>query len=641
MLEALGGLTLVLATGSLLARHAGVHAAGARLLRPGRRWARAIARCPTAVALTAIVALVALLRALIAAGGTIPRVLGDELVYSDLGKSLAQHGQLLVRGQTSIGYSILYPLFASPAYRLAADGATAFAALKLLQSVAMALTALPAYFLARRVVGRGWALAVAALSVCGAWMQYSALAMTEALFYPVFTAFALVFVRMLERPTARRQLAVLALLAALIGIRPQALVLVASLLAVIALQGLRERSLARTLSAYSATFLLLGIALAVVVALGLAGLPLPAAAYGVLFRLHYDPLQVVKWGAWNLGEYELSLGIVAFAAFPLAVSSLLRSSREESRAFAVAALSLLGGILLSVAAISASPYGLGVLHDRGLFFVTPIVLACFAHWLANGLERPGRITLPTAVVAVAVAATVPESVIRRTNIVDGPTSWTSLGLDQVPSGLPARGWWAIFALLGAGVFLFSKRRLMPLFLLVAALFWVSAATAWKGPLSAQQDRALAWVDHALPAGASATIVNVGLPVDLRAPCAKPADISEQKLIVWTEFFNTRIDRLVHVSTPAAVDALASPELVEGDQGVLLDNWREIAPRYVVLDSRLAVVGRRIARFDTSQLGPEFTRGASLSLWRVRAPLQLVRPPTLAPRPDGRECAPGA
>jgi hypothetical protein len=633
MLEALGGLALALTAGSLLARRG----LGPRLPERVGRWSRAASRCPTSVALTAIVALVALARTLIASGDTIPRVLGDELVYSDLGKSLAQHGQLLVRGQTSIGYSIFYPLFASPVYRFSADGATAFATLQLLQALAMALTAVPAYFLARRLVSRGWALCVALLSVSGPWMEYSALAMTEALFYPVFAAFALAFIRMLERPTARRQLIVLALLAVLIGIRPQALVLVASLLGAILLLGALGRSLLRTLSTYSLTLVVLGVALTIVAILGLAGEPLPAAAYGVLFKVHYNPLQVVKWGAWSLAEYELSLGVVALAAFPLAIGSLLRSAREELRAFAVAALTLVGGILLSVAAISASPFGLGVLHERSLFYVAPIVLACFARWLASGLERPWRLTLATAVVAVSVAATVPESLMRRTNIVDGPTSWTLLGLDQVPSGIAAHWWWVIFALLGSVVFLFARRRSMPLFMLVVALVWVSVATAWKGPLTTQQDRALAWVDHSLPAGASATIVNVGLPLDLQVSCAKPAETDEQNLVVWTEFFNTRIDRLVHVSTPASVDALASPELVEGEQGVLLDNWREIAPRYVVLDSRLAVVGQRVARFDISQLGPGFTQGASLSLWKVKPPLQLVRPRTLTPRPDGQSC----
>ncbi|MGZ4385953.1 MAG: hypothetical protein ACXVZO_03415, partial [Gaiellaceae bacterium] len=613
MIEVLGGLALGLAVGSLAARHGGVQAAGVRVLRPGRRWAHAVAGCPAILSLTVIVALTAVLRTLIDAGETIPRVLGDELIYSDLGKSLAQHGELLVRGRTSIGYSLFYPLFASPFYRLAADGAVAFATLKAAQATVMALTAVPAYFLARRLVGHGWALAVAFLSISGGWMEYSALAMTEALFYPVFTAFALAFVRMLERPTVRRQLVALALLGVLIGIRPQALVLVASLLVAIALQGLLDGSLARTVSTYSATFLVLGLALAGAALAGLAGLPLPTGAYGVLFSVHYNPLRVVKWGAWNLAAYELSLGVVALAALPLAIVALLRSARREERAFAVAGVTLVGGILLSVSALSASPYGLDVLHERSLFFVTPIVLACFAYWLANGLERSWRVALGTALVVVLVAATVPESLIRRTNIVDGPTSWTLLGLDQIPAEVAAQRWWVIFALLGAGVFLFARRRLAPLLLLVAALFWVTAATAWKGPLSVQQDRALAWVDHSLPSEASATVVNVGLPIDLRVVCAKPAETAEQNLVVWTEFFNTRIDRVVHVSTPAAADALPSPELLEGEQGVLLDQARMIAPAYVVLDSRLAVVGRRIARFDLSTLGSRFTDGASLSL----------------------------
>ena len=189
---------------------------------------RVLERVPTAIVLTAVVAVAAGFRIALAGANSIPRFLPDELLHADLAKGFAVHGQPLVRGEFELGRTVFFPLFASPAYRFAPDGAAAFQAVQWMNATAMALAAVPAYFVARRIVSRGWSLVVAAFVAFAPWTAYSALMLTEPLFYLAFTTFALVVVRMLERPTWSRQLVMLAALGVLVGIRSQALALAAS-----------------------------------------------------------------------------------------------------------------------------------------------------------------------------------------------------------------------------------------------------------------------------------------------------------------------------------------------------------------------------------------------------------------------------
>jgi len=333
------------------------------------RWCLgALARVPVVVGLSGIVLVASGLRILLVRAATEPTVFGDEIIYTDLAKNIALHGRPLLRGHLEIGYSVLYPLFLSPAYGLASDGAAAFAAAKMMNAVVMALTAIPTYALARRVLSHGWSLGVAALVVLEPWMGYASLTMTESLFLPAFTALALTLVRMLERPTAGRQLLVLITLALLVGIRPQGLIFAVSVVAAIPLKGLLTGSVRRVVREH--TILLAALALALLagsIAL-VAGVSLPAGSARPLLTVGYSPVDLAKWTLWNLAVYELALGVIAFAAFPLALRGLLRrSASDRDHSLGIAALTLTTGLLLSVTALSASPSGLGILQVRNQF----------------------------------------------------------------------------------------------------------------------------------------------------------------------------------------------------------------------------------------------------------------------------------
>jgi hypothetical protein len=68
--------------------------------------------------LSAIVAVSALVRFAFAQRIAAPWIVVDELIYSELARSVADDGRLLIRGEPSYGYGVVYPLLISPAYAL-------------------------------------------------------------------------------------------------------------------------------------------------------------------------------------------------------------------------------------------------------------------------------------------------------------------------------------------------------------------------------------------------------------------------------------------------------------------------------------------------------------------------------------------
>ena len=128
------------------------------------------------------------------------------------------------------------------------------------------------------------------------------------------------------------------------------------------------------------------IAAAAVILLGSRNAP--GGAYGPLLDQAPALRDVLEWTVWHVAVFALALGIVALMAFPAAVARLLgRGATAAERSLGATAAALSAWVLVSVVALSASPYGLGFLHERSLFFLAPLVLACLAHWLGHGLPR--------------------------------------------------------------------------------------------------------------------------------------------------------------------------------------------------------------------------------------------------------------
>ena len=77
----------------------------------------------------------------------------DEYIYSEVGRSIAEHGRPLVRGGSAPFPALLQPLLTAPAW-LFDDVATSFRTIQLISAVVMSLGAVAVFWLARRLGSR-------------------------------------------------------------------------------------------------------------------------------------------------------------------------------------------------------------------------------------------------------------------------------------------------------------------------------------------------------------------------------------------------------------------------------------------------------------------------------------------------------
>ena len=372
-------------------------AAGAHSSRPAALLQALRAVSPW-VWLATLVVLSAVVRYLLGRRTPAPWIMVDELIFSELAKSFAAGGHLLVRDEPSDVYGVLYPVLISPAWALFDSVPQAYAAAKAMNAVMMSLAAVPAYFLARRVVSPGLSLVVSLLTVAVPPMVYTATIMTENAFYPLFVTAALVVVLWLERPTAARTLAVLGICLVAFLVRAQAVALLPALLtAPLLVDGRRAFRRYRIMYGLCVAGAL-GV-LVLQVARGASPLGV-LGAYEVAGEAHYSVREVAKWFVYHVAELDLALGVIPFAAMILLAVRMPRLAARE-RTFVAAALSLSLWLLLLVAAFASEQTFR--ISERNSFYVAPLFFVALVLWIGRGLPREQ----PLATVAVGAAAALP------------------------------------------------------------------------------------------------------------------------------------------------------------------------------------------------------------------------------------------
>jgi hypothetical protein len=347
--------------------------------------------------LAAIVVCSVLFRYLLARRIVAPWIMVDELIYSELAKSLAAHGSFLIRGVPAHGFGFLYPILIAPAFRIASVP-SAYGVAKAIDTVVMSLAAVPAYFLARRVVQPGLALVVSLLTVAVPSMVYTGMLMTENLFYPLFLCCALALVAVLERPTVRRLAVLLVLTFVAFLTRTQAVALVPAILTAPLLLGrARLREFKLLYGAIAAGGLLV---LVWEVVRGRSPLAV-LGAYRVTTSSHYSAGSILRWLVYHVGELDLYVGVAPFAAL-----LFLLSTRERRSPLIAAFVSITVWLLIEVAAF-ASTQSLRI-EERNMFFVAPFFFVALCWWIERGLPRP-RAAGVCAVIAAALVGVVPYS----------------------------------------------------------------------------------------------------------------------------------------------------------------------------------------------------------------------------------------
>ena len=401
-------------------------------------------------------------------GMVAPFIMVDELIYSDLGRSLAAGHGLDVRGEPYL-VSLIYPLLLAPVYALFDSLPAAYAVVKAVNAIVMSLAAVPAYLLARRVLPTGLSLLAALLAVALPSMVYTGTVMTENVFYPAFLLVAWALVRMLERPTRAAQLLVLALAGGAVLIRVQAIAL---LLAALTAPLLLRRGLRSYIPLYG---IAVGGAALLVLAQVVRGGSLSSllGAYAVVGETGYDLGQVGRFLLWHAAELDLYLGVFPLVAFALL---LVRARALDPPLQALlAATGALSVWVLLVVSTFASHFASNRIQERNVFFLAPLFLVALLAWVDRGAPRPRAAAILAAVALGALPAVIPYERFIETGVKSDTLMLLPLwelqdriGLDRVDEVV------LLVGLIAAAAFLALPRRFV-LALPVSVLLYFAIA----------------------------------------------------------------------------------------------------------------------------------------------------------------------
>jgi dolichyl-phosphate-mannose-protein mannosyltransferase len=568
---------------------------------------RALARVPTWAWLAAIVVASAALRALLATRLVAPFIMVDELIWSELARGIAGAGEPLLRDQPNPGYSVVYPLLISPAYLLFDSLPAAYAAVKTMNAVLMSLAAIPAFFVARRVVGRSYALLAAVLTVAVPSLAYTGTVMTENAFYPLFLVVILVLLVTLERPTPLWVVLLLALSGLAYATRVQAVALgPAILLAPLLLAVFERRGFRETVSRFRWLYgIVLGVAVVALVVQAAGGGLL--GAYEPVSEGGYDAGKALRYVWWHLAELSLYVLVIPLAATIVLVARA-RSLDLRLQAFLATLLSVTV-CLLPVVAVFASRFS-DRIEERNMFYVAPLLCIALLAWIERGAPRPRVLAAVAAGVSALLVVAVPFDRFLTTSAITDTLMLLPLWSlqDHIGDG------WITAAALGAALalaaaFLFVPRGyavLLPLLVLglwVAAirpLWWgthgferFSEGVLFQGIRKADRD----WVDEALPAGTEAAFVWTGR--------------TDRLTVNMNEFFNRRVGPVYYITDPTPGGLPETRVRVDPKTGhVTLPDGTPVRDRFVLADSSFEPDGELVAQ----------DLGWGVRLWRVNDPL---------------------
>ena len=350
--------------------------------------------------LAALVAVSIFVRMLVGWLRPTPIYLGDEYLYAALGRSIAESGRPLVRGEVADFPALLQPIVTAPAW-LVHDVGTSYHLVQGLGAAAMSLAALPVYWLARRLdLSARLGLGLAALALALPDLIYAGWVVAEPFAYPLVLGAVAAAVAALARPSRRSQVLFVALAGLAAFARIQFIVLPACFAGAVLFVGLSERRLRETIREQALPLLLLAAPVALALVLGPARV---LAFYGGVVEAHVDPLAVARNSAPNLLVLLYASG---FVLVPGALLGLfLALARPRSRAEgAFAALTLL--LTVSLLAEAGLFGAVDRAQERYVFYVLPLVAIGFGLYASRGWPYRLQHALLAAGL-VAVAAVVP------------------------------------------------------------------------------------------------------------------------------------------------------------------------------------------------------------------------------------------
>jgi len=578
-----------------------------------------LARVPVWAWLAGLVVLSAVFRYGLSRRVVAPWIMVDELIYSELAKSFGQTGHFLIRDVHDGAYGVVYPLLIAPAWRAFGSVTDAYSAAKTIGSVLMSLTAIPVYFLARRVVTPIPSLLAALLAVAVPSLMYTGTLMTETVFYPLFACVALALVLALERPTIQRQLVLLGLCLLAFLTRSQAIVLIPAVATAPLLLAWLDRRRLRMLADFRVLYgvLAAGVVGVLLVQLFRGHSPYDVlGSYSVTGHATYRPDQVVKWLLYHVAELDLYLGIAPFAAL-LLLTFLGRSLDRPLRVFLAAALPLTVWLLLEVGAFASalSPR----IQERNLFYVAPLFLIALLAWIERGMPRPPRAAATAVLLAAALPGALPYQRLIDVSAESDtlallPLWWlqeTVVGVDTIPVVVVA-----VSAAIGLLFVSISPRYalVLPAVVLLGFAFATerierfdhgfpkaSVGALYQGITAPRRD----WVDAAVGRNADVAFVYSG-----RDPTHHPDTLWEN------EFYNRSIGPVYDLRQPS-MGGLPETRVAQRADGVLLADGKPVRHAYVLSEESVPLAGAVIARDKLKGMALRRTDGLVRIGYRVQ------------------------
>ena len=376
-----------------------------------RPWPSTVNAVQPRPGLVAVVAGGAVFNGLLAIPIKSPRIFGDELIYWQLSRSLAWAGEFTVRGEPAPRYGVVYPALLAVAQRLGGEQTTAYAIAQGLNAVLFSLTAIPVYLIASRVLRRRYALLAGLLAVVLPSCIYTSTIMTENAFYPLFCT-----CRAAHGARARAPVGGEAAAGRRLGgggvPRSRSRGRAASVVSARGDPLGREHEPRRKDVGARACLRQHAPTIAVLAVAGVVAGAVVDARHSARITSSSPRTVSVRSSTGDSRTWPTSSCTSASSRWRRSASCSSQALSSASLSAELRRLVLLtaclgAGMLATVAALSASPYGLGRAHERNLFYLAPLVLISFFAWLEAGLPRPRDTRTAVAVALVLLPLSIP------------------------------------------------------------------------------------------------------------------------------------------------------------------------------------------------------------------------------------------
>jgi hypothetical protein len=332
---------------------------------PGRR--------PWLLALLGLFGVATLYHWLQSRGHVTPAIFTDELMFSELARSVAAGDGLKVRGEDFSFPALVPVLVQAPAWLV--GGTAAYGVAKAVNVVLMCLAVFPAWAVARLVLRPVHAFGIAVATVAGGAMLYHSYLTSEAVAYPVFFLAVGVCVRALAEPSRRWDAAAVLVLGLAVLTRAQFVALPLAFVVAVVLVGRPVRRHALSLG-------VLGVLAVAVLVRGMSGL----GFYGGAGELEYPALETLRWAGWTAALLPFAAGMLVVPGALLGLGYAV----VKPRARAEAAFGVMTAVLLLALPLEAGLIASGEAHkplERYAFYVVPLLFAAFFLYFERGAPR--------------------------------------------------------------------------------------------------------------------------------------------------------------------------------------------------------------------------------------------------------------